>query len=207
MVNVKNENNILGRDIRMSLMKTTPLNYDEDYPTIDEDYPIKHVVRHRGFQAKAQELAADREIYKLTTTWGDRLSPCVIKSLSPHQCLQLKKVIEKSLPINHIGNIHSLDDVTLKAYLSSWFVRLYSQSFEIPGKKRKPLNHRPVTLLTGLFVFTNQPIILRNVQRGLWTCLHHWALLSCQLMGSMGALWGKKILRECCRPGSFRSNR
>lgn len=198
MVNVKNQNNILGRDIRMSLMKATPLLPQK---------LLVHVVRHRGLQAKAQELAADGEIYKVTTTWGDRLSPCVIKSLSPHQCLQLKKVIEKSLPINHIGNTHSLDDVTLKAYLSYWFVRLYSQSFEIPGKKRKPLNHRPVTPLTGLFVFTNQPIILRNVQRGLWTCLHHWALLSCQLMGSMGACWGKKILRECCRPGSFRSNR
>lgn len=59
MVNVKNQNNILGRDIRMSLMKATPLLPQK---------LLVHVVRHRGLQAKAQELATDGEIYKVTTT-------------------------------------------------------------------------------------------------------------------------------------------
>lgn len=60
----KNENNILGRDIRISLMKATP------------SLPRKllvHVVRHRGFQAKAQELAADGEFYKLQHEVTDKV--------------------------------------------------------------------------------------------------------------------------------------
>lgn len=63
MANVKTKIIFLADMWERHLMKATP--------SLSQKLLV-HVLRHRGFQAKAQELAADGKFYTLTTTRGDR---------------------------------------------------------------------------------------------------------------------------------------